>query len=159
MLQENVDHLQTSGGKFHSLSPGVAPSLSFPWRQDFIPHMTSHMTSPTRNDVTVPSSWPSPGLLLPAPGLTSRDLIPRSCEVTAARSEVTCECLECTQAELMGPSTTQAGRNVHSCHVPGCGKVYTKTSHLKAHLRSVFDDIFSSFSMFQKNDFYVFFEI
>ncbi|VDP83338.1 unnamed protein product [Echinostoma caproni] len=26
-------------------------------------------------------------------------------------------------------------KNLHSCHVPGCGKVYNKTSHLKAHLR------------------------
>ena len=26
-------------------------------------------------------------------------------------------------------------KNIHSCHIPGCGKVYGKTSHLKAHLR------------------------
>ncbi|XP_010575963.1 PREDICTED: transcription factor Sp8 [Haliaeetus leucocephalus] len=32
-----------------------------------------------------------------------------------------------------GPSLRRKG--LHSCHIPGCGKVYGKTSHLKAHLR------------------------
>ena len=31
--------------------------------------------------------------------------------------------------------STVRKRNVHSCHIPGCGKEYNKTSHLKAHLR------------------------
>ncbi|VDL88940.1 unnamed protein product [Schistocephalus solidus] len=39
-----------------------------------------------------------------------------------------CDCPNCLAAELRR-------HNLHSCHVPGCGKVYNKTSHLKAHLR------------------------
>ncbi|XP_034241092.1 transcription factor Sp9 isoform X2 [Thrips palmi] len=48
----------------------------------------------------------------------------------------TCDCPNCQEADRLGPAGIHLRkRNIHSCHIPGCGKVYGKTSHLKAHLR------------------------
>lgn len=46
-----------------------------------------------------------------------------------------CECPNCQEVERLGPAASSFKPKVHSCHIPGCGKVYNKTSHLKAHLR------------------------
>ncbi|XP_069826305.1 transcription factor Sp1 [Dendropsophus ebraccatus] len=45
-----------------------------------------------------------------------------------------CTCPYCKDSE--GRSSSDPGKKKqHICHVPGCGKVYGKTSHLRAHIR------------------------
>ncbi|KAK1902379.1 Transcription factor Sp3 [Dissostichus eleginoides] len=46
---------------------------------------------------------------------------------------VACTCPNCKEAGGRGSSTGK--KKQHICHIAGCGKVYGKTSHLRAHLR------------------------
>ncbi|XP_075997163.1 transcription factor Sp1 isoform X2 [Genypterus blacodes] len=42
-----------------------------------------------------------------------------------------CTCPFCKDGEARDPTK----KKQHICHIPGCGKIYGKTSHLRAHLR------------------------
>ncbi|XP_072034430.1 transcription factor Sp9-like isoform X2 [Amphiura filiformis] len=69
-----------------------------------------------------------------APGFTGLSLASRANRRYAGRA--TCDCPNCHENErLAAAGQPVRKKNVHSCHIPGCGKVYGKTSHLKAHLR------------------------
>lgn len=70
----------------------------------------------------------------PAPAPTTTTTPSRQNRRYAGRA--TCDCPNCQEAERLGPAGVHLRKkNIHSCHIPGCGKVYGKTSHLKAHLR------------------------
>ena len=49
---------------------------------------------------------------------------------------IACTCPNCRDGDNKTVTTKDGKtRKLHVCHVPGCGKIYGKTSHLRAHLR------------------------
>lgn len=72
----------------------------------------------------------------PAPTSSSTTTTTTSRSNRRYAGRATCDCPNCQEAERLGPAGVHLRKkNIHSCHIPGCGKVYGKTSHLKAHLR------------------------
>nr|XP_056717504.1 transcription factor Sp5 [Euleptes europaea] len=66
-------------------------------------------------------------------------LRPKAPLAAAARRCRRCRCPNCQAgpdaAAPDAPDAPAGRKKQHVCHLPGCGKVYGKTSHLKAHLR------------------------
>ncbi|XP_013776761.1 transcription factor Sp9-like [Limulus polyphemus] len=116
---------------------GLAPTLAAASNSAHLLTSGQHIFQDTYKSMLPPTqavahSVPSPfGLSQPPLSQVSS---PRSGRRYTGRA--TCDCPNCQEAERLGPAGAHLRKkNIHSCHIPGCGKVYGKTSHLKAHLR------------------------
>ena len=110
----------------HSLNSAASTFLSS--GQNILPDSYKSML-PTQNDL----SGSGVSSILSRSGLAS---LQTSRSQKRYTGRATCDCPNCQEAERLGPAAAHLRKkNIHSCHIPGCGKVYGKTSHLKAHLR------------------------
>jgi hypothetical protein len=119
-----MSHAYSSYHQYHAASNYYSNG----WFQD--PSSTSAAAS-TAPSLYHSQTWPP---LPDAYGFKIEDYTQTQAQRRCAR----CTCPNCINElsglpPVVGPD--EKGKRQHLCHIPGCEKVYGKTSHLKAHLR------------------------
>ncbi|TRY98910.1 hypothetical protein DNTS_032005 [Danionella cerebrum] len=116
--------------EFTPLNPAPYPSVGLGSSSHLL-QSSQHMLP---QDMYKPKPVNSSGLLDSSMGLKSSRASGYTSGSTTGRSS--CDCPNCQELERLGASAASLRKKpIHSCHIPGCGKVYGKASHLKAHLR------------------------
>ncbi|XP_066521102.1 transcription factor Sp7 [Hoplias malabaricus] len=117
---------------FTPLNPAPYPSVGLGSSSHLL-QSSQHMLP---QDMYKPKPVPSTGLIENPMGLKPSRGSGAYAGTTTTTSRSSCDCPNCQELERLGTSAASLRKKpMHSCHIPGCGKVYGKASHLKAHLR------------------------
>ncbi|VDI31623.1 transcription factor Sp9 [Mytilus galloprovincialis] len=144
--------MHSSPSSWYSDIPVTAPSIhsqlpqSYPTSDYSLSHLgtssnpymqpSQHMLQDGYKSMFTPQSDITASSLNPFLSRPVLGNVPMTKNQRRLNGRATCDCPNCQEAERLGPAAAQLRKKaMHSCHIPGCGKVYGKTSHLKAHLR------------------------
>ncbi|KAG8452687.1 hypothetical protein GDO86_004465 [Hymenochirus boettgeri] len=122
--------------EYTTLTPATYPSVGFSSiSPSSSPSPSSHLITPSQHSLA-PEMY-KPKILSASPLLETPGSLKSQRGTSYGNSgRPSCDCPNCQELERLGASAAGLKRKaVHSCHIPGCGKVYGKASHLKAHLR------------------------
>lgn len=133
---------QTQAPTPHTTNFWTLPSPSPYYRTPSIspPNISVPSTSSYHPQTISPTLKLSPTVPPPAPSATQLYTLGTSAPAAISASQLSaavtrrcrrCKCPNCISGQQSDPNKPKQ----HICHIPGCGKVYGKTSHLKAHLR------------------------
>ncbi|XP_072262047.1 transcription factor Sp7 [Pyxicephalus adspersus] len=121
--------------EYTTLTPATYPSVGYPSiSPSSSPSPSAHILNPSQHSLG-PDMY-KPKLLTASPLLEAPGPLKPQRASYGNTGRPSCDCPNCQELERLGASAAGLKRKpVHSCHIPGCGKVYGKASHLKAHLR------------------------
>ena len=158
LIQQNVlaagtgrTFLPPGSGGHASLPPAMTPQVSPPVPLPSPQPLAKQLSPPPASEAELPwwsvAQTTQPDIKLPIPHhlLYSQgsatdihyqahlaSFLQNIKPITPARRCRRCRCPNCQDSTN---SSNPSKKKQHICHIPGCGKVYGKTSHLKAHLR------------------------
>ncbi|CAG0919924.1 unnamed protein product [Notodromas monacha] len=118
-----------------AMSTGVAMQDTSDLYRNFNPTPTPQTVLPAAT-VSVPASAPAATITTTKTNNSSNNSS-NSSGGKARLRRMACTCPNCKDGENRYEKLSESGvrRKMHLCHIPGCGKLYGKTSHLRAHLR------------------------